>query len=107
MRFNIVTSLSDPRRWEFADPDTSAFTDDFHGFRPHNSLVQYRLIEGYAIEAKMMAETKAQLSEMARLLELCAKTDVDPNEYFLELLAPTIATMKKKGRFLASRIPTP
>ncbi len=69
-----------PADGSFADPDTSGFTDDFTGFRPHNSLVQYRLIEGYAIEAKMMAETKAQLSEMARLLELWAraKTDADP-----------------------------
>ena len=69
-----------PADGSFADPDTSGFTDDFTGFRPHNSLVQYRLIEGYAIEAKMTAETKAQLSEMARLLELWAraKTDNDP-----------------------------
>lgn len=69
-----------PAAGSFADPDTSGFTNDFTGFRPHNSLVQYRFVEGHAIEAKMVADTKNQLTEMARLFELWAraKTDNDP-----------------------------
>lgn len=50
-------------------------------FKPSNSEVQYRLIDGHLIEAKMVAETRAMLQEIGRALELRfkAKIDGDPD----------------------------
>lgn len=56
--------------------DTSAFSATGI-FRPGNSEVQYRLVNGHAIEAEMVAETRAQLQEMSRALELRVKAKID------------------------------
>lgn len=46
-------------------------------FRPGNSEVRYRVVSGHGIEAKMVAETQAQLQEMARAFELRFKSKID------------------------------
>ena len=56
--------------------DTSGFTVS-GVFRPGNSQVQYRLVNGHAIEAQMVAETRSQLQEMARAFELRVKAKID------------------------------
>lgn len=56
--------------------DTSSFTAT-GTFRPGNSAVQYRVVSGHGIEAKMVAETRAQLQEMARAFELRVKSKID------------------------------
>lgn len=56
--------------------DTSAFSASGI-FRPGNSEVEYRMVSGHAIEAQMVAETRAQLQEIARALELRVKAKID------------------------------
>lgn len=56
--------------------DTSSFSAR-GTFLPGNSEVQYRVVSGHGIEAKMIAETRAQLQEIARSLELRFKSKID------------------------------
>ena len=56
--------------------DTSSFSAS-GVFRPGNSEVQYRMVNGHAIEAQMVAETRTQLQEIARSLELRVKAKID------------------------------
>lgn len=56
--------------------DTSSFSAS-GVFRPGNSEVQYRLVNGHAIEAQMVSETRTQLQEIARSLELRVKAKID------------------------------
>lgn len=56
--------------------DTSSFSAGGL-FRPGNSEVQYRVVNGHAIEAQMVSETRTQLQEIARALELRVKAKID------------------------------
>lgn len=56
--------------------DTSSFSAG-GVFRPGNSEVQYRVVNGHAIESQMVAETRAQLQEMSRAFELRVKAKID------------------------------
>lgn len=56
--------------------DTSSF-DSSGIFRPGNSEVRYRLVNGHAIETQMVSETRTQLQEMARAFELRVKAKMD------------------------------
>lgn len=56
--------------------DTSSFSAA-GAFRPGNSAVQYRVVSGHGIGATMVAETRAQLQEMARAFELRFKSKID------------------------------
>lgn len=59
--------------------DTALFSPN-GTFSPGNSEVLYRVVSGSGIEIKLIAETRAQLQEIARSLELRfkAKIEIDP-----------------------------